>query len=131
MPIFKRGDLSPLMDIKLLDGSVEVPPTSEVNAEYTSLVPANRLALATRTVARNYTAYPDDDFVWSASAGSDGTFDFYAMPQKNSGSIGASGQFQSAQVSVSGWHKQNAIFQYALHASMPQSFYGHAINLYA
>jgi hypothetical protein len=121
------------MEIKLLAASVEMPPTSEVNAEYTSLVPSGS-ALATLKTTQNDTAYPDDRFVWSASAGTDGTFNFYAMPLKNSGSGDASNQGNSIpswQVSGSDWYANNAVFQYALHASMPTPMNGQLINLYA
>jgi hypothetical protein len=120
------------MDIKLL--SVDLPPTAEVTAEYTSLVPANRLTVSTRSDARNNTAYPGDNFAWSASASDDGTFDFYAMPQKGSGNERASSQWDgalSSQMPGSGWYMQNAIFQYALHAGMPTPTSGQLINVYA
>jgi hypothetical protein len=120
--------------IRLLPASADMPPTSEVTAEYTSLVPANRLAVSTRSNARNDIAYPSDNFVWSASASDDGTFTFYAMPQKGSGDERASSQWDgslSSQVSGSGRYMQNAIFQYALHASMPTPMFGQLVNLYA
>lgn len=121
--------------INLLAASVDLPSTSEVNAEYTSLVPASSLALAARTSAWNDdTAYHKDDFIWSAAAGSDGSFTFYAVPQKSSGNSGPSSQlhsFPSAQISPSGWPARNAVAQYALHASMPTPMYGRFINLYA
>lgn len=120
------------MEIKLLAASVEMPPTSEVNAEY--LVPSGNRALATRKPTQNDTAYPDDRFVWSASARTDGTFDFYAMPLKNSESGDPSNQGNSIpswQVSGSDWYANNAVFQYALHASMPAQMNGQLINLYA
>jgi hypothetical protein len=130
----RQGWLFAMATIRLLAASVNTPSTPEVNAEYTSLVPASSLALATRTIARNDTAYPDDDFVWSASASSDGSFTFYAVPQNNSGSGGASSQWEgffSAQVSGSDWFTHNAVAQYALHGSMPTAMYGQLINLYA
>jgi hypothetical protein len=120
--------------IRLLAAPVDPPPISEVIAEYTSLVPANSLALATRTGERNDTSDPHDDFFWSASAGSDGSSTFLALPQKNSGNEWDSSPWNSfplAQASGSDWYTQNAIFQYALHASMPATVNGQLINLYA
>jgi hypothetical protein len=122
------------MDIKLLAASVDTPRTSELNAEYTSLVPSGSRALDTRRSTQKDTAYPDDNFVWSASAGSDGTFNFFAVPPGNSGSGNASGSgnnIPSWQVSGSDWYANNAVFQYALHASMPTPMNGQLINLYA
>lgn len=122
------------MEIKLLAASVDLPPTSEVTAEYTSLVPTNRLAVSTRSNAQNDTAYPSDNFIWSASASDDGTFNFYAVPQKSSGNAWDSNQWDgslSSQMSGSGWYMQNAIFQYTLHASMPTPMSGQLVDLYA
>jgi hypothetical protein len=122
------------MEIKLLATSVDMPPISGENSQSTSLVPTSGLALATRTSTWNDTAYPEDDFVWSASAGSDGSFTFYAVPQKNSGNSDASTQrpsFPSAQISFSDWCTRTAVAQYALHASMPTPMRSQLINLYA
>jgi hypothetical protein len=122
------------MEIKLLAASVNSPSTLEVTAESTGLVPISRVALATQTITQSDTAYPDDSFVWSASADSEGTFTFYAVPQTNSGNERASNQwngFPWGQVSGSDWNVRNAISQYAQHASMPTAMYGQMINLYA
>jgi hypothetical protein len=125
--------------IRLLTASVDPPPPSEVNAEYVSLVPARRTALDSRTALAPRTrslsdiAYPSEDYIWSVSAGDDGSFTFYAVPQKNSGNSAASqwNGFSSAQQSGSGWYACNAIAQYALQASMPTPMNGQLINLYA
>lgn len=118
--------------IKLLAASTDIPITSEVSAEYMSLVPAGRLELANRTAARNDTAYPNDSFVWSASASADGSFHFYAIPSKSYGSDDTAGQSDSFyQAPSSDWYRNNAVFQYTLHASMPTPMSGQLINLYA
>jgi hypothetical protein len=120
--------------INLLAASADIPPASEVSTGHMSLVLANRQALATRAIPRYDIAYPDDNFVWSASASDDGSLNFYAVPLKSSGKGTDSSQwddFQSPQVSGSDWYTQNAIHQYALHASMPMQMSGRSINLYA
>jgi hypothetical protein len=123
------------MEIKLLPASVDMPTTSQVNAEYMGLVPTNRLAVATWTIKNNDdAAYPSDSFGWSASAGEDGTFNFYATPLKNSWDGDVSSQLSSflpwqgydARANV-----QNAVFQYALHASMPSPISRQSLNVYA
>jgi hypothetical protein len=122
------------MDIKLLAGSVDMLPASEVNAEYISLVPYGSQAIAPPKSSPDDTAYPSDNFVWSASASEDGTFSFYSIAQKGSGNERSSSQWGgslSPQVSGSDWYMQNAIFQYALHASMPTPTNGCLVNLYA
>jgi hypothetical protein len=121
------------MEITLLAASVKMPPTSEVNAEYTSLVPVNRLALTARTSARDYSAYPNDNIILSDAADDEGSFHFQSEPLKNFGNDGSSsrwGSFLSAHVFGSGWYTHNALFQYALHASMPSPAYGRLINVY-
>lgn len=122
------------MEIKLLPASVDMPPGSQVNAEYTSLVPTNRLAVATWTTGKTDAAYPNDNFDWSASAGLDGIFSFCATPPKNSWDGDASSQLKSFLL----WqghdvnaNVQSAALQYALHASMPASISGQLLNVYA
>jgi hypothetical protein len=122
------------MEITLIAASVDTPSTSGVNAESRNLISTGSLVLAPRTIARSYTAYPADDFIWSASAANDGSFSYDAVPQKNSGSSYASNQWNSlssTRMSGSDWHTRNAIFQYALHAGMPTPTNGQLINLYA
>lgn len=122
-----------MAEIRLLAAPVDTPSTSEVNAEYLSLAPASRLALANRASTRSDTIYPGDDFVWLASAGTDGSFTFYAAPQNKSGNSGASSSWDSfspAQMPGSDWYTRNAIAQYTLH-SMPAATFGQLISLYA
>jgi hypothetical protein len=120
--------------IRLLAAPFDPPLLPEVSAEYMSLVPASRLALTHRASTRNDIASPGENFVWSAYAGSDGSFTFYAVPRKNSADDWASGQWDSgspALVSSSGWSVRNAAFQYGLQASMPMPACGQLINVYA
>ena len=122
------------MEITLLAAPLDTLPISGDETKSTSLVPASRLALSARTFSRSDTSYPGDDFVWSASAGEDGSYTFYAAPPKNSGSNGASSQwksYSSSSVSGSDWYTRNAVTQYALHAAMPTAVPGRLVNLYA
>jgi len=112
--------------IRLLAAPVDTPPTSEVNAEY-----SNRLALATRSSPSD-TAYPADDYIWSASANSDGSFTFDATPQ-NSKNTGTSALWDGSvfsPASSSDWYTRNAAFQYGLHASMPTPSSGQFVSVY-
>jgi hypothetical protein len=120
--------------IRLLAAPFDPPPLPEVSAEYMSLVPASRLALTHRASAGNDIASPDDNFVWSAYAGSDGSFTFYAVPRKSSAEDWASNQWDSvsaALMSSSAWSARNAAFQYGMQASMPTPTSGQLINVYA
>lgn len=125
------------MEINLLAAPVILPPTPEANSASTSLVPIDRLAVATRTITGSDTAYPDDRFVWSVAAGKDGSFLFYAVPQTNAQNGGASNQrhdFLAAHAVGLDWNALNmchAAAQYALLASMPMSMYAHLLNVYA
>jgi hypothetical protein len=120
--------------IRLLAASVETPSTSEANPQYLTLVPTSRPPVAAWAITRNDPVYQDDDFVWSASAGSDGSFTFSAASQKNSGTSNDSSRRDGSpatQVSGSDWYMSNAIFQYALHTSLSAPMSGQLINLYA
>jgi hypothetical protein len=100
-------------------------------------VPASRLATANQAIAQNDTAYPDDNFVWSVSAGDNGSFLFYAVPLKNFLKGGASPQpdgFPPAYgfaPNSNALNASTAVAQYQLHASMPMPMYGHLLNVYA
>ena len=130
--IAKAQCLSPFMAaIRLLAASVDTSSTSGVNADCTALVPAIRLA--TQRNAANNIASQNDDFVWSASAGDDGTFNFYGA-QRNAGNNTVSARsdgFQSSQISGSDWYMRNAVFQYNLHSSMPMASQGQLLSVYA
>jgi hypothetical protein len=120
------------MAIKLLAASVGIVPISKVSAAYTSFAPNNRLALANRTIARNSPSCLDDEFVWSASASEDGSFDFYAA-QQTFEAVRASSPWngsRSAHVSSSDWYTQNALFQYDLQASL-QPGNRHSVDVYS
>jgi hypothetical protein len=125
--------------IRLLAASNDSTPIPELESQSTSLVPISSQALAALTTPRSDAAYPDDSYTWTASAGSDGTFTFYAVPQQKSGNNGASSQWGN-DTSNSGWNTQALRFaaaQYALSASLPPPMYGSAnapgslINVYA
>jgi hypothetical protein len=125
--------------IRLLAAPIDPSHTSEVDVQSTSLVPINRLAIATRKAPSGDTAYPGDNYTWTASAGSDGSFTFYAVPQKQSGNGQASSQWDG-DASSAGWNTQalrNAAAQYALNASLPPPMYGSGyttgtlVNVYA
>jgi hypothetical protein len=108
-----------------------------VNGEYTSLVPANRLpALPTHASTQSDSAYPNDGYIWSASASEDGSFHFFAVPPANSQASTASGpnDFLSGHIPAGKWNSQNpqdAVAQYTLYANMAASMYGRSLNLYA
>lgn len=117
--------------IRLLAASVDASPTSGVYDDCTGLVPATRLA--NQRNASSDTASQNDDFVWSASVGDDGSFNFYGVP-RNAGSSTASARsddFQSSQISGSDWYMRNAVFQYNLHSSMPMASQGQLLSVYA
>ncbi len=127
--------------IRLLAAPIEPTHSSELESQSTSLVPVSRLAVVNRNAATTDTvAYPYDDYTWTASAGSDGSFTFYAVPQKQSASYQAPGQWDS-DASGASWNTQalrNAAAQYALTASLPPPMYGSAayapgslVNVYA
>lgn len=120
--------------IRLLAAPVILPPASDVSGESANLVPSSRLASATRAITRSDTAYPVDRYIWSASAGDDGTFHFYAMPATNFGNDSAS---EDGSESASGfgfsWYAasaSSAVAAYQMHASAP-AMYGQLINVYA
>ena len=126
-----------MAEIKLLAAPVILPPTSEANSASASLVPVSRLPAINRATARNDTAYPNDRFVWSVSAGEDGSFHFYAVPLRNPLNSSASSQqdgFLSDHEFPSGWNALNtssAAAQYQLCASLPMPMLGHLLNVYA
>lgn len=90
-------------------------------------------------------AYPSDSYIWSATAGEDGTFVFYAIPNTNNGSQSSSSgsDYFAAQSSASSWNStlsRMAVAQYtlssdgagslvALYANSPSS--GTLLNVYA
>lgn len=104
----------------------------------TSLVPSGRIAFASRKENRNDAAYPDDSYIWTASAGSDGTFTFYALPQRKPSNYRAFNQSDS-NASYARWNTEalrHAAAQYALSANLPPihgSGYatGTMLNVYA
>jgi hypothetical protein len=123
-----------MASIRLLAAPFDPPPFPEVSAEFMSVVPASSLALAHRASTRNDIASPDENFVWSAYAGSDGSFTFYAVPRKSSAGDWSSSQWDSvspALASSSVWSARNAAFQYGMQASVSAPMSGQMINVYA
>jgi hypothetical protein len=109
---------------------------SGLNSASTSLVPFSLLPAANQIIPRSDSTYPNDSFVWSASAGENGSFNFYATPLKSSLNGGTSSQtgFQSPYGFASNWNALNlssAVAQYQLHASMTMPMYGHSLNVFA
>ncbi len=82
-----------MASIRLLAAPFDPPSLPAVSAEYMGVVPASRLALTRQASTRNDIASPDENFVWSAYAGSDGSFTFYAVPRKSSADDCASSQW--------------------------------------
>lgn len=129
--------------IRLLSAPVDPPSIPEVGSQSTSLIPSSHLLPASWNAAQNDSSYPGDDFVWTASAGEDGSFTFYAVPQKNSASSNSSSQwdgYYSGQQAASDWstlNSRSAVAQYNLHASFPLPMYadgngnGQLVNVYA
>ena len=121
--------------ITLLAAPVILPPARYANGSPASLVPAGRMAASTGAITRSDTAYPDDRYIWSATAGGDGTFHFYALPLSTSRNGGAS-QDSSAST-YTRWpgglapDTLNAIAQYQLQTMMPAPLYGQLVNYYA
>ena len=125
------------MEIKLLAAPVVLPPTTGGGAESTSLVPASRFPSANQVIPRSDTAYPNDSYVWSVTAGDNGSFHFYAVPLKNFLNGGNSSQqdgFLPTSAFSPDWtalNMRNAATQYQLQASAPMLMRGHLLNVYA
>jgi hypothetical protein len=128
--------------IRLLSAPVDPTSTQEAASQSTSLVPSSPLLPAPWNTKQNDSSYPADDFVWTASASEDGSFTFYAAPQKNSANAGSSGWDGTfaGQQSASTWSmlgSRNAVAQYNLHSSFPLPVYadgngnGQLVNVYA
>ena len=110
--------------IRLLSAPVDPTPISQVESQSTSLVPIRRLPLAPRTIPASDTAYPAGNYIWTASAGSDGSFTFYALPRKPSANGQASSPWDGGLFN-SGWNTQAlryAAAQYALNAGQLPRF---------
>jgi hypothetical protein len=125
-----------MAEIRLLAAPVILTPMSGLNSASTSLVPFSLLPAANQIIPRSDSTYPNDSFVWSASAGENGSFNFYATPLKSSLNGGTSSQtgFQSPYGFASNWNALNlssAVAQYQLHASMTMPMYGHSLNVFA
>ncbi len=113
-----------------------MPPTVEVSSRPTSLVATTGPALAARTSGQSGRAYLKDGYLWSVSAGDDGSFHFYAVPRKDAANLALSQSQDSmpAQSSASGWETQqtrSAAAQYAFCAGLFPSMYGHSLDVYA
>ncbi len=125
-----------MAEIRLLAAPVILTPMSGLNSASTSLVPFSLLPPANQIIPRSDSTYPNDSFVWSASAGDNGSFHFYATPLKsflNGGSSSQSG-FQSPYAFSPNWNTQHlsgAVSQYQLHASATMPMYGHSLNVFA
>ena len=125
-----------MSEIRLLAAPVIMTPMSGLNSASTSLVPFRLLPAANQIIPQRDSAYPNDSFVWAASAGDNGSFHFYATPLKSSLNGGTSSQngFQSPYGFAPNWkalHMSSAVAQYQLHASMPMPMYGHSLNVFA
>jgi hypothetical protein len=111
----------------LLPVSVDSPLQTEEGQNFTSLVPANQLQLASPSTARSDTSYiPDDNFVWSVARGEDGSFCFYATPSRTPGNQGvanqtagaAAGEYVTAAYPWAKRNTRNAAAQYWFCANM-------------
>jgi hypothetical protein len=125
-----------MAEVNLLTVPVILPPALRMNSASTGLVPVNRVTTANLSSIRSDTAYPDDNFVWSVSAGNNGAFHFYAAPLKNVVNSASNQQDNvlSSQAFASYWNglnTSNAAAQYQLLTSTPTAMYGHLLNVYA
>lgn len=106
----------------------------------TGLVPVVPLPLASRSPAlrssrQSESAFSSDNYVWSVSAGGDGSFNFYAVPRHAipRQSYGSSSSPQS-QGSASPWAipQNNCVpAQYAMYAGIFAPVTTHLLDLYA
>lgn len=78
-------------------------------------------------------AYPNDDYVWSASADDDGVFDFSSRPRSSNDATGAAVASSATHGMPYGWSRQaahNAYRAYMLVASYVRLGSG-MLNVYA
>lgn len=110
--------------------------TADVSSQPTSLAIAANPSLATRPRWQSDSAYIKDGYLWSVSAGEDGSFHFYAVPRNNAATLGFS-QWQDrmpAPSSTASWETmqtRSAAAQYAFCASISSPAYGHFLDVYA
>jgi hypothetical protein len=116
-----------------------IDPTSQLGSpsRSTSLVPVTRVPTAIRSTARDGSAYPGDQVVWTVSVGDDGSFNFDGIPRQNSGKSSSS-QSQdsfSGQGSSTVWGMLqvqigDVASQYAFYAAASPAT-GQYVNVYA
>jgi len=112
-----------------------MPLTADVSSQPTGLATTNSW-LATSPSRQSGSACLKDDYLWSVSAGEDGSFHFYAVPRKSTATLAFS-QWQDnwpAQSSTAPWETmqtRSAAAQYAFCASISSPAYGHSLDVYA
>jgi hypothetical protein len=107
-----------MSEIRLLPAPVD--PAESQQTESRSLIRLNPLAVAARSGYPNSSSY-QDDYVWTASAGDDGTFTFYAAP-RNAGAESRGASQWDGEFTGSDWQRlamQQAAAQYAMTSSLP------------
>jgi hypothetical protein len=117
--------------LRLLAAPIDPSRLTRVESQFTNLVPSHRLALASRKAPSSEAAYADDTCIWTASAASDGSFTFYAVPQNKSGNNDASSQWDG-EAFTPAWNTQMLRYvaaQYALTASELAPMHGITSNL--
>lgn len=126
--------------LRLLAAPIDPSHLTQVESQSTNLVPSRRLALASRKASSSDAAYADDSYIWTASAASDGSFTFYAIPQNKPGNNDASSQWDG-EASAPAWNTHVLRYvaaQYALTASelapmhgITSYLTGSLVNVYA
>ncbi len=113
-----------------------MPLTADVSSQPTSLAITANSSLATRPSRQSDSASLKDGYLWSVSAGEDGSFHFYAVPRKNAATLAFS-QWQDSwppQSSTASWETmqtRSAAAQYAFCASMSSPANWHSLDVYA
>jgi hypothetical protein len=128
--------------IRLLPAPADVSSSSSTDqnvALIRSSSPYSSTSNSSLASQRGDCAYPSDSYIWTATAGDDGSFTFYAMPRQDSASYGSSSasNYFSAQSQAAGWSaSHDAITQYSLYNELPLGLYGEngkgtLVNIYA
>ena len=113
-----------------------MPLTADVSSQPTSLAITANSSLPTRPSRQSDSAYLKGGYLWSVSAGDDGSFHFYAVPRNNAATLAFS-QWQDrmpAPSSTASWETmqtRSAAAQYAFCATICSPAYGHSLDVYA
>jgi hypothetical protein len=107
--------------VRLLTAPVDAASNQETQSRGASLVRLNPLALTAR---ESYWKAPshEDEYVWTASAGEDGSFTFYAAPRSKASAESRGASQWDGEFTGSDWQKlamQQAAAQYAMTSAMP------------